>query len=146
MDINFGARGSEGRVIEVKVAVYGGVGGKAWVRTRGTEQIKSEDCLWDDTVPFLGWEVGVTRGQSSAEVIIEGANCTFGGVAAMRIWGDKLEVDIVFAEGALHSAGAFVVKDVDSGRCDVLLEMFVARYPGVGDFQGLSVPQKEGVN
>ena len=112
MDINFGARGSEGRVIEVKVAVYGGVGGKAWVRTRGTEQIKSEDCLWDDTVPFLGWEVGVTRGQSSAEVILEGANCTFGVVVAMGIWGDKLEVDIVFAEGALHSAGSFVVKDV----------------------------------
>ena len=122
------------------------MGGKAWVFARVEEQIESEDCMGDDTVPFLGWEVGVTRGQSSTEGILEGANCTFGGVAAMGIWGDKLEVDIVFAEGALHSAGAFVVKDVDSGSCAVLLEIFMARYPGVGDFEGLGVLQEVGVD
>ena len=110
------------------------------------EQIESEECLGDETVPFLGWEVGVTRGHSSTEVILEGMNCTFGGVAAMCIWGDKLEVDIVFAEGALNIAGAFVVKDVESGSCAVLLEIFVARYPGVGDFEGLAVLQKVGVD
>ena len=86
MNQNFGARGSEGRGIEVKVSVYGGVGGKAWVRARGAEQIESEYCLGDETVPLLGWEVGVTRGQSSAEVIFEGENCTLGGVVAMRKW------------------------------------------------------------
>ena len=118
------------------------MGGKAWVCVREKEQIESEDCLGDETVPFLGWEVGVIRGQSSAEVIIEGVNCMFGGVAEIGILGDKLEVDIVFVEGVLHSAGAFVVKDVDSGSCAVLLEIFVARYPGVGDFEGLAVIQK----
>ena len=76
------------------------------------EQIDSEDCLEDETVPFLGCEVGFTRGQSSAKVIIEGANRTFGDVAAMDIWGDKLGVNIVFAEGVFHGAGAFVVEDV----------------------------------
>ena len=50
------------------------MGGKAWVRARGAEQIESEDCLGDETVPFLGWKVGVTRGQYSAEVILEGEN------------------------------------------------------------------------
>ena len=64
----------------------------------------------------MGWEVGVTRGQSSAEVILEGANCTLGGVADMGIWEDKLEVDIVFVEGTLQSVGEFVVEDVESGR------------------------------
>ena len=64
----------------------------------------------------------------------------------MGIWGDKLKVDIVFAEGALHIDQAFIVNDVESGRCAVLLEMFVARYPGVGDFQGLTVLQKVGVD
>ena len=118
------------------------MGGKAQVCTRGTEQIESENFLGDETVPFLGWEVGVTRGQSSAEVIIEGANCTFGSVAEMSIWGDKLEVDIVFTESALHSAGSFIVKDVESGSCSVLLYMFVACYPGVGNFDGLAVLQK----
>ena len=57
-----------------------------------------------------------------------------------------MEVDIVFAEGALHSDGAFVVKHVESGSCAVLLEMFVARYPGVGDFEGLAVLQKVGMD
>ena len=70
----------------------------------------------------------------------------FGGVAEMGILEDKLEVDIVFVEGALHSDGAFVVKDVDSGICAVLLEIFVARYPGVGDFKGLAVLQKVGMD
>ena len=88
----------------------------------------------------------MTRGQSRSEVIIEGANCTFGGVAEMGIWGDKLEVDILFEEGVLHSDGAFVVKDVESGRCAVMLEMFMAHYPGVGDFKGLVVLQNEGVD
>ena len=79
-------------------------------------------------------------------MILEGANCTFGGVAAMGIWGDKLKVDIVSAEGALHSAGTFVVKYVESGSCAMLLEMFVARCLGVGDFKGLAVLQKLGVD
>ena len=122
------------------------MGGKDWVCARRAEQIESEDCLGDETVPFLGWEVGVTRGESSAKVILEGANCTFGGVAAMGIWGDKLEVDIVFAEGVLHGARAFVAKDVESGSRTMLLEMFVARYPCFGDFQRLPVLQKLGVD
>ena len=138
--------GSKGRGIKVKVAVYGRVGGKPWVCARRAEHIESKDFLGDETVPVLGWEVRVTRGESSAKVILECANRTFGGVAEMGIWGDKLEVDILFAEGALHSTGEFVVKDVESGICKVLLEMFVASYPGVSDFQGLSVLQKVGVD
>ena len=57
-----------------------------------------------------------------------------------------MEVDIVFAESALHSAGTFVVKDVECGSCAILLEMFVERCPGVGDFEGLAVLQKLGVD
>ena len=94
----------------------------------------------------MGCEVGVTRGQSSAKVILEGANRTFGGVAAIGIWGDNLEVDIVFVEGVLHGAGEFAVKDAESESRAVLLEMFVARCPGFGDFQGLPVFQKVGVD
>ena len=58
----------------------------------------------------------------------------------------KLEVDIVFAEGFLHGTGTFVVEDVESGSRTVLLEMFVARFPGFGDFQGLPVLHKLGVD
>ena len=57
-----------------------------------------------------------------------------------------MEVDIEFAEGVLNGYGSFIVEDVESGSHDVLLEMFVARYPGFGDFQDLPVLQKLGVD
>ena len=91
-------------------------------------------------------QVGVARVESSAKLILECANHMFGVVATMCIWGDKLEVNIIFAEGLLHGPGAFVVEDVESGSCTVLLEMFVARFPGFGDIQGLPVLQKLGVD
>ena len=70
----------------------------------------------------------------------------FGGVAAMCIWGDKLEVDIVFAEEFLHGTGALVVEDVESGSRTVLLDMFLACFSGFGDFLVLPVLQKLGVD
>ena len=44
----------------------------------------------------------------------------FGGVAAMSVQGEKLEVNIVFAGGFLHCVGALAVKDVESGGCTML--------------------------
>ena len=72
-------------------------------------------------------------------MILECVNSMFGGVAAMCICGDKLEIDIVFAEGFFHGTGAFLVKDVESGSRNVLLEMFVARFTGFDDLQALPV-------
>ena len=63
----------------------------------------------------MGWEVGVTRGESNTKVVLECENHMFGGVAEMFIWGDKLEVDIVFVKVFLHGAGLFVVENVESG-------------------------------
>ena len=84
-------------------------------------------------VPFLGGGVGVTRGKSSAKMVFECADCTFSSVVAVCIWGDKLEVGVVFAEGFLHGTGALVVEDVDSGGRTVLLEVFMVRPPGFSD-------------
>ena len=94
----------------------------------------------------MGWEVGVTRGKSSAKVIIECVNQMFGGIEAMCIYRDKLEVYIVFAEGFLHGTRSFVVEDVESGSRTVLLEMSVARSPGFGGFKGFPVLQKLGMD
>ena len=47
-------------------------------------------------------------------------DCTFCGVAAVIVRGDKLEVNVVFAEGFLHGVGSLVVEDVDSGGCTML--------------------------
>ena len=137
--------GKEGSV-EVKVAVYGDVGRKAWVCARRAEQVESEDCLRDETVSLLGGKVGVARGESSAKMILECANRTFGGVAVMCIWRDKLEVDILLAEGFLRGTGALVVDDVECGSRTVLLEVFVTRFTGFGDLQGFPDLEKLGVD
>ena len=42
VDYNFGARGSRGGSVEVKVAVDGGVVGKAWFCTGAAEEVESE--------------------------------------------------------------------------------------------------------
>ena len=46
--------------------------------------------MWNEIIPFLGGKVGVARGESGAKVILECADCTFGGVAAVGVRGDKL--------------------------------------------------------
>ena len=78
-------------------------------------------------------------------MILECANGTFGGVAAMCIWGEKLEGDIVFAEGFLHGTGALIVEDVESGIRTVLLKIFIARLPGFSYLPGFPVLEKLGV-
>ena len=122
------------------------MGGKAWVCAGRAEQVESEHCLGVEAVQFLGGEVRVAIGESSANMIFECADCTFVGVAAVCIWGYKLEVDVVLEEGFLHGAGALVVKDVESGGCTVLLEVFMTRLPGFSDLQGLPVLEKLGVD
>ena len=79
-------------------------------------------------------------------MILECTNRTFGGVAVMYIWGDKLEVDILFAEGFIHGTGALVVEDLEGVICTVLLEVSVVRFPGFGDLQGLPVLEQLGVD
>ena len=102
--------------------------------------------MGDETVPLLGGEVGFVRGDSSAKIIFECADCTFGGVAAVVIWGDKLEVDVLLVEGFLHGTGALVVEDVESGGCNVLLELFMALLIGFSDLQGFTVLEKLGLD
>ena len=54
-------------------------------------------------------------------MIFECADRTFGGVAVVGVRGNKLEVNVVLAEGFLHGVGSLVVENVDSGVCTVLL-------------------------
>ena len=50
---------------------------------------------------------------------------SLGGVSAMAVRGDSLEVDFVFFECFLELVGAFVVEDVQRGRMSVVLEFLV---------------------
>ena len=53
-------------------------------------------------------------------MIFECADRTFSGVAAVGVRRNKLEVNIVLAEGFLHAVGKLIVEDVDSGGCTML--------------------------
>ena len=86
-----------------------------------SEEVESDHGLGNGTIPFLGGKVGVARGESGAKIIFECANRTFGGVVAVGVRGNKLEVNVVLEEGFLHSVGALVVKDMGGGGCTVLL-------------------------
>ena len=79
-------------------------------------------------------------------MIFECVDRTFGGFAAVGVQGDKLEINIVLAEGFPHVVGALVVEDVESGGFTVLFEMFMARHPGCSDLQGFLVLEKLGMD
>ena len=75
-------------------------------------------------------------------MIFECVDRTFSGVAAVGVREDKLEINIVLAEGFIHGVGELVVKDVESGVCTVLFEVFMACRIGCSDLQGLLVLEK----
>ena len=79
-------------------------------------------------------------------MIFECADHTFKGVAVVSVRGNKLEVNVLFAEGFLHGVGALIVNYVESGGYTVLLYVFVVCRPGCSDIQGLSVIEKLGVD
>ena len=110
------------------------------------EKVDGEHCLGDKTATFLGGKVEFERGESSARMIFECADRTFGGVAEVGIQENNLEVNVVLAEGFLHGMGALVVEDVESGGCTVLLEVFMASLTGCSGLQDLPVIEKLGVD
>ena len=111
----------KGSSVEVNFSVDGCVGGKAQVCAGISEEVESDYGLGNETIPFLGGKVGVARGESCENMIFEYADCTFVGVSAVGVRGNKLEVNVVLAEGFLHGVGSLVVENLDSGVCTVLL-------------------------
>ena len=66
-------------------------------------------------IPFLGGKFRVARSKSSAKIIFECVDCTFGSVVAVGVWGYKLKFNVVFTEEFLYCVGELVVEDVESG-------------------------------
>ena len=114
-------RGARGVALKSNFSVDGCVGGKARVCAGRSEEVESDHGLGNETIPFLGWKVGVAGGESGAKMISECVYRRFGGVVAVGVWGNNLEVNILIAEGFMHGVVALVVEDVDSGGCTVLL-------------------------
>ena len=56
--------------------------------------------MWDEAVPEIQGEVGVAAAQASDEVILVSLDYTFCVVAAVKVWGNELELDTGFAQNA----------------------------------------------
>jgi hypothetical protein len=59
-------------------------------------------------------ETGAGRAESGNEVIFEGANCLFGGIAAMDAWWSKLKINVGVVKEGLECRGRFIVKTLET--------------------------------
>ena len=59
--------------------------------------------------------VGVTDAQAGDEVILVILDCTFCGFGAVKVWGNELELDTVFAQKRFEAAGAFIIQNLVLG-------------------------------
>ena len=65
------------------------------------------------TIPQVEREVFVDAAKASNEVILEGADGAFGGIAAVDAWWGELKVNYFFAEELFQSFGAFIVETLE---------------------------------
>jgi hypothetical protein len=65
--------------------------------------------LGNESIPQVQRKLFVNAAQSSNEVVLEGLDCAFGGIAAMHTRWDQLEVDIFNLEELFQDVGTLVV-------------------------------------
>ena len=100
------------------------------------KEIECDVCLGHEEVPFGKGELGVTGGETGAEVVLPQVwlNCAFDSIASVDMWWDALESDAVLLEGLLlEFVEALVVKNVEFwGSIAVRLELVMKTRPGGG--------------
>ena len=60
-----------------------------WSQCGLAEEVEGEFILGEELVPELVGKGGVGTGKDSKEVVFEGVDGLFGGIAAMEIWGSS---------------------------------------------------------
>ena len=88
--------GSRGVSFEVEASVDGCMGEKAWVCAGRLEEVEIDHGLGNDVIPICGGKVRVAIGESGAKIIFECVDRMFGGIVAVGVRGNKLEVNVVF--------------------------------------------------
>ena len=79
------------------------------VDARSSYEVERQDRLVEEAIPEVEREVRVNAAEAGDEVILEGANGAFRGIAAMDPRGGQLEVDVGIMEEALQNSGGFIV-------------------------------------
>ena len=66
---------------------------KSWIEAGGTEKVERQSSMRNEAVPEMQWEVKVTTTEAGDEVILVGLDGAFGGVCAMQVRRNELEID-----------------------------------------------------
>jgi hypothetical protein len=93
----------EGGFVVIKGSVELGFYRESWVDAGCAHEVQCLCALVDETAPQVHWEVGVQTGKSSHKMIFPNSDYSFGGVLAMIVRGDKLEVNVGFAHKLFES-------------------------------------------
>ena len=72
--------------------------------------------MWEEEIPPVCWERGCGPSQDSKEVVFEGAYSPFGSIAAVDIWGHKLESAPIRSDCIFVGCAGFIVQDVGHER------------------------------
>ena len=71
--------------------------------------------MGDEAVPDMQGEVGVATTEAGYKFILVLLDGAFGGIGAMKVWRNELELDTVIAQKFFYAAGAFIVKHLVLG-------------------------------
>jgi hypothetical protein len=144
---DFGASRGNWSAVEVEVAKKGGVGGERRMNAGGPEEVKGQDRLGEETVPFGEGKSGIGGAEDGNKVVFESPDGAFGSICTMFLGRrNSLELDVVFLKGVFESLGTFVVENVKGGRVTMAEEKVVGRFPGVANAGGLAVGDSDGVD
>jgi hypothetical protein len=100
-------------LVEIEISVQTSVGWKVGLATGRAQEIECNVSLGHQEIPFSQGELGITGGETWAQMVLPCLNCSFGGVSSVHVWRDALEVDVVLFEGSLEFVGALIVEDVE---------------------------------
>ena len=70
-----------------------GFHGKLWIEAGGTEKVECQSSMRNEAVPEMQMEVRVSTNEADDKVILVGLNGAFGGVFAMQVRRNELEID-----------------------------------------------------
>ena len=141
---NVGARGGNGMGVVVIVAVELGPGRKLGVEAGSAKEIEGELSLGQQETPIVKGEVRVTAAKDGNEVVLEGLDGTFSGVAAVDVGRSELVVNVFLFEVVLENGGALIVKVLEFRAATGADELIVPLL--VGGKDGFSFAVLEGFN
>lgn len=104
----------DGCAVEIVRAADLGPSGQFWVETGATKEVEAQETLGEKLIPEMKREIGVGAAEAGNEVVLEGPDGAFCGIAAVDAGGYELEVYVLFAHVVLQDGGGFVVKALEA--------------------------------